>query len=146
MWMIDDLPPEIEALRRIPFFEDLTSEDLQRIAKVGHRRSFAAGEAIVTKGGDDPGLFVLMSGSATVEAGGRTHRLKPGDFVGEMALLASRPRTATVVADAPVEALVVSMMYFKPFLIANPSVAVHILEVVAERLRNLQDELERGKD
>jgi CRP-like cAMP-binding protein len=63
-----------------------------------------------------------------------------------MALLASRPRTATVIAEEPVEALVVSTMYFKPFLIANPSVAVHILEVVAERLRNLQDELERGED
>ena len=144
--MIDELPPEIEALRKIPFFEDLTSEDLERIAKVGHRRTFGVGEAIVTRGGADPGLFVIMSGAATVRAGGRTHRLTPGDFVGEMALLASRPRTATVIAEGPVEALVVSTMYFKPFLIANPSVAVHILEVVAERLRNLQDELERGED
>jgi CRP-like cAMP-binding protein len=144
--MIDELPPEIEALRKIPFFEDLTSEDLERIARVGHHRTFAAGDAIVTRGGEDPGLFVIVSGTATVEAGGRTHRLTAGDFVGEMALLASRPRTATVVADERVEALVVSTMYFKPFLIANPSVAVHILEVVAERLRNLQDELERGED
>ena len=144
--MIDELPPEIEALRKIPFFEDLTSEDLERIARVGHRRTFAAGDAIVTRGGEDPGLFVIVSGTATVSAGGRTHRLTAGDFVGEMALLASRPRTATVVADERVEALVVSTMYFKPFLIANPSVAVHILEVVAERLRNLQDELERGED
>ncbi len=144
--MIDELPAEVEALRRIPFFEDLTSEDLQRIAKVGHRKTFAAGDAIVTKGGDDPGLFVLLSGTATVEAGGRSHTVRAGDFVGEMALLAGRPRTATVVATEPVEALVVSTMYFRPFLMANPSVAVHILEVVAARLRNLQEELERGED
>jgi CRP/FNR family cyclic AMP-dependent transcriptional regulator len=144
--MLDELPAEVEALRRIPFFEDLTSEDLQRIAKIGRRRSFAAGDAIVTKGGDDPGLFVLLSGAASVEVGGRMHALKAGDFVGEMALLAGRPRTATVVATEPVEALVVSTMYFRPFLIANPSVAVHILEVVAARLRNLQEELERGED
>jgi CRP-like cAMP-binding protein len=144
--MIDELPAEVEALRKIPFFEDLTSEDLQRIAKVGRRRTFAVGEAIVRRGDNDPGLFVVLSGAATVEVGGRTHALRPGDFVGEMALLASRPRTATVTATEPVEALVVSTMYFRPFLIANPSVAVHILEVVAERLRNLQDELERGDE
>jgi CRP-like cAMP-binding protein len=144
--MTDEERPEIEALRRIPFFEDLTSEDLERLSRVGRRRSFASGEAIVTRGSDDPGLYVLLSGSASVEAGGRKHTLRPGDFVGEMALLAGRPRTATVVAVDPVEALVITTMYFRPFLIANPSVAVHLLEVVAERLRNLQDELERGED
>jgi CRP-like cAMP-binding protein len=144
--MSDEERPEIEALRRIPFFEELTSEDLERLSRVGRRRSFPSGEAIVTRGSDDPGLYILLSGSASVEAGGRTHTLRPGDFVGEMALLAGRPRTATVVAVDPVEALVITTMYFRPFLIANPSVAVHLLEVVAERLRNLQDELERGDD
>ncbi len=144
--MLDDLPPELEALRKVPFFEDLTSEDLQRIARIGRRRSFDAGEAIVSRGSDDPGLYVLLSGTASVTAGGRTHSLRAGDFVGEMSLLAGRPRTATVTADEPVEALVITTMYFKPFLIANPSVAVHILEVVAERLRNLQEELEGGDE
>jgi CRP-like cAMP-binding protein len=144
--MTDEERPEIEALRRIPFFEELTSQDLERLSKVGRRRRFASGEAIVTRGSDDPGLYILLSGSASVEAGGRTHTLRPGDFVGEMALLAGRPRTATVVAVDPVEALVITTMYFRPFLIANPSVAVHLLEVVAERLRNLQDELERGEN
>jgi CRP-like cAMP-binding protein len=144
--MSDEERPEIEALRKIPFFEELTSEDLERLSRVGRRTSFASGEAIVTKGADDPGLYILLSGSASVDAGGRTHTLRPGDFVGEMALLAGRPRTATVVAVDPVEALVITTMYFRPFLIANPSVAVHLLEVVAERLRNLQDELEHGKD
>jgi CRP-like cAMP-binding protein len=144
--MTDEEATQIEALRKIPFFEDLTSEDLERLCRVGRRQRFASGEAIVTKGADDPGLYVLMSGSASVEAGGRTHVLRPGDFVGEMALLAGRPRTATVVAVDPVEALVITTMYFRPFLIANPSVAVHLLEVVAERLRTLQDELEEGKE
>jgi CRP/FNR family transcriptional regulator, cyclic AMP receptor protein len=144
--MVDELPPELEALRRVPFFEDLTSDDLRRIATVGRRKSFDAGDAIVERGGDDPGLYVLISGSATVDAGGRTHTLRPGDFVGEMSLLAGRPRSATVTAAEPVEALVITTMYFKPFLMANPSVAVHILEVVAERLRRVQDELEGEGD
>jgi CRP-like cAMP-binding protein len=141
---MDDLPDDVEALRRVRFFEDLTPEDLDRIAGIGQRRSFEAGDAIVHKDDDTGGLYILLSGTATVEAGGTTHTLHPGDFTGEMGLLAKKPRSATVVAAEPVEAMVIETMYFKPFLIKNPSVAVHLLEVVAERLREVQDRVERG--
>src|SRR3989442_14020810 len=38
-----ELPVEVEALRKIPFFDELTPEDLDRIAKIGERPSFAPG-------------------------------------------------------------------------------------------------------
>jgi CRP-like cAMP-binding protein len=141
---MDELPEEVEALRGVRFFEDLTPEDLDRISRIGQRRSFGAGEAIVSKDDDTGGLYILLSGTATVEAGGKRHTLGPGDFTGEMGLLARKPRSATVTATEPVEAMVIETMYFKPFLIKNPSVAVHLLEVVAERLREVQDRVERG--
>ncbi len=130
---------EHEHLRRIPFFEDLTPEDLERVAKIGERRSFGAGEPIVAEGSEGQAMFVIVSGRASVEAGGRTHGLGPGDFFGEMALLGRKPRSATVTAIEPVECLVFETMYFKPFLIKNPSVAVAILEGVVERLREAQE-------
>lgn len=138
----DELAPEVEALRKIPFFEDLTPEDLERLARIGERRSYAAGEPIVSKDEVGASLFVILSGTATVEAGGKVHELRPGDFVGEMALLAHRPRSATVVAAGDVEAMVIDATYFRPFLIKNPSVAVTILEGVAARLREIQDRIE----
>jgi CRP-like cAMP-binding protein len=58
-----------------------------------------------------------------------------------MALLGRRPRSATVTAVDPTECLVFEAMYFKPFLIKNPSVAVAILEGVVERLREAQEGL-----
>ncbi len=140
---LDELPPEVEALRSVPFFEDLTPEDLDRIARIGRRRSFAAGEPVVTKEEVGGGLFVILSGTATVEAGGKQHTLGPGDFFGEMALLAGKPRSATVTASEPVEAMTLEAMYFRPFLIKNPSVAVTLLEGVAERLREVQGRVER---
>jgi CRP-like cAMP-binding protein len=70
------------------------------------------------------------------------HLLGPGDFFGEMALLARSRRTATVRATQPVEALVVETTYFRPFLIENPSVAVTLLEGVAARLHDVQQRLE----
>jgi CRP-like cAMP-binding protein len=128
-----------EHLRRIPFFEDLTPEDLDRIATIGQRRSFAPGETIVAKDTEGQALFVILSGRATVDAGGKVHQLDPGAFVGEMALLGRRRRSATVTAEDQVECLVIEAMYFKPFLIKNPSVAVAILEGVVERLREVQE-------
>jgi CRP-like cAMP-binding protein len=128
-----------EHLRRIPFFEDLTPEDLDRIATIGQRHSFAPGETIVAKDTEGQALFVILSGRATVDAGGKVHQLDPGAFVGEMALLGRRRRSATVTAEDQVECLVIEAMYFKPFLIKNPSVAVAILEGVVERLREVQE-------
>ena len=48
-------------------------------------------------------------------------------------------------AAEPVEAMTLETMYFKPFLIKNPSVAVTILGVVAERLREVQDRIDSGQ-
>ncbi len=140
--MGDQESAELEALRRVPFFEDLTPEDLARIAKIGERRRYDAGSAIVTKDEAGGGLFVILEGSAQVEAGGRVHLLGPGSFFGEMALLARKPRSATVTAAEPVEVLALEAMYFRPFLIKNPSVAVTILEGVANRLREVQERVE----
>ena len=141
----DELPPEVEALRKVPFFEELTPEDLERLARIGERRTFRPGEAIVTKDEVGGGLFVILSGSATVDVGGAGHTLGPGDFVGEMSLLAGRPRSATVTAAEAVEAMTIETMYFRPFLIKNPSVAVTLLEGVAARLREVQDRVDRSR-
>ncbi|MGH2546241.1 MAG: Crp/Fnr family transcriptional regulator [Actinomycetota bacterium] len=138
--MMDDVG-EHDHLRKVPFFEDLTPEDLERVARIAERRSFRAGEPVVAKGTEGQAMFVILSGRATVEAGGKTHELRPGDFVGEMALMGRKPRSATVTAVDPTECLVFETMYFRPFLIKNPSVAVAILEGVVERLREVQERI-----
>jgi CRP-like cAMP-binding protein len=133
---------DVEALRKVRFFEELTDDDLSRVAKVGQRRSFAAGDALVERDSDRGGLFVILSGTAEVEVGGAVHDLGPGDFFGEMALLGRTRRSASVMAKEPVDALVIETIYFDPFLIQNPSVAVAILHGVVERLREVQDRID----
>jgi CRP-like cAMP-binding protein len=136
-------PRDVEALRRIRFFEELTDDDLARVAKLGQRRTFGAGETLVERDTDRGGLFVILSGRVRVEVGGAVHDLGPGDFFGEMALLGHTRRSASVTASEPVEALVIETIYFEPFLIQNPSVAVAILHGVVERLREVQERIDR---
>jgi CRP/FNR family cyclic AMP-dependent transcriptional regulator len=133
---------DVEALRKVRFFEELTDDDLSRVAKVGQRRSYSAGDALVERDSDRGGLFVILSGGAQVEVGGAVHDLAPGYFFGEMALLGHTRRSASVTATEPVEALVIETIYFDPFLIQNPSVAVAILHGVVERLREVQDRVD----
>ena len=135
---------DADALRKVRFFEELTDDDLARVAKLGQRRTYAAGEALVERDSDRGGLFVILSGTAQVEVGGALHELGAGEFFGEMALLGHTRRSASVTAKEPVEALVIETIYFEPFLMQNPSVAVAILHGVVERLREVQERIDSG--
>jgi CRP-like cAMP-binding protein len=131
-------PADFVELRRISFFRFLTDDDIARLARLGVRRSYAAGDPIVQEGSDRGGFFVILSGTAKADAGGVTHQLGIGDFFGEMALLVKARRSATVVAVEAVEAMVFEAIDFRAFLIENPSVAVTVLEGVAGRLASAQ--------
>jgi CRP-like cAMP-binding protein len=137
---------DAERLHSIPFFEDLTPEDLERVTRIGERRTYDAGQEMVSKDGSSQELFVIIAGRAEVEVGGRTHELGPGEFFGEMALLGRRPRSASVTATEAVKALVLEATYVKPFLMKNPSVAVALLEGVVERLREVQERVESSRE
>jgi len=142
---VSEVPSDVAALRRIKFFEEHTDADLLRLARIGERRSYAAGDTLVEKDSDRGGFFVLLSGEAEVEVGSTFPLLSPGDFFGEMALLEGSRRTATVRATEPVQVMVFEPMYFRPFLIENPSVAVTLLEGVVRRLIAAQGRLETDR-
>ena len=71
----------------------------------GQQVAFERGQAIVKRSEPGDAMYVIVSGAAEVDVGGRFHRLERGDFFGEMAVLASGRREATVKAVEPVEAL-----------------------------------------
>ena len=127
-----------DSLRRIPFFAGLSDEDLDGVRTVGTSVSFAPGETIVREGETGDAMFVVLSGSAEVDVGGRYHTLGPGDFFGEMALVAARRRTATVKAAADVRAMRIPADGFHAFLLAHPAIAVAMLRAVVERLGEVQ--------
>jgi CRP-like cAMP-binding protein len=133
---------ETRALRSIPFFAGLADEDLRNLVATGAPASFQPGQAIVSRGDPGDAMYVVLSGRAQVDVGGRYHDLGPGDFFGEMALIVPRPRIATVKAVEPAEALRIPADGFQAFLLQNPTVALAILRAVVERLREVEERID----
>ena len=139
---MDEVTVGRSALERTPLFAGLDREHLDDVLAVGRRVSFEPGQAIVERGDPGDAMYIMLGGAAEVDVGGRFHRLERGDFFGEMAVLAGKPREATVKAVEPVEALRIAADDFQAFLAANPQVAVGMLKSLVERLREVQDRLD----
>src|SRR4249919_2204102 len=107
MW---EPPSEVIELRKISFFRYLTDDDLARVVHLGVRRAYEAGTRIVQEGSDRGGFYVLLSGTAEADVGDVVHRLGPGDFFGELAMLTRSRRTASILAVEPVEAMAFETM------------------------------------
>ena len=139
---MDEVTVGLAALERMPLFAGLDREHLEDVLGVGRRVSYDAGQAIVERGDPGDAMYIVLGGAAEVDVGGRFHRLERGDFFGEMAVLAGRPREATVRAVEPLEALQIPADEFQAFLAGNPQVAVGMLKSLVERLREVQDRLD----
>jgi CRP-like cAMP-binding protein len=139
---MDEVTVGLAALERAPLFAGLDREQLEGVLAVGRRVSFDTGQAIVERGDPGDAMYILVDGAAEVDIGGRFHRLERGDFFGEMAVLAGKPREATVKAVEPVQALRIPADDLQAFLADNPQVAVGMLRSLVERLREVQDRLD----
>ncbi len=127
-------------LRRIPLFEGLDPEDLQRIADTSEERTFDDGETLIREGEVGHELIVIVDGSvrvvqATADGGEREiRRYDAGQHIGELAVLRERPRAATVVAAEPVRGLVISGDALKSILRERPGAAMAMLATLADRI------------
>ena len=128
-------------LRRVPLFQGLDPEDLQRIASTCSEHVFPAGEALVREGEIGSELFVIVEGTVQVvrdQPDGTSRPIRgyeAGDHIGELAVLRDRPRAASVIAEADgVRALVMDGENLKAILRERPEAAMAMLATLAERI------------
>jgi CRP-like cAMP-binding protein len=123
----------------VPLFADLDERSLQAVAVLAHETSFRAGDAVMLEGEPGATFYVIADGTVRVERGGRTLRsMTAGAFMGEIALLDRRPRTATVTAVTDVQALEIRAHEFERLLDTLPA--------VYRRIRAAVDRRSRGRD
>jgi CRP-like cAMP-binding protein len=129
----------IDLLKRVPLFADLEDGDLKQIARSMKERTFSSGETVTQEGKGGIGFFVIGDGAAKVEVhGDQVRTLGPGDYFGEIGLIADVDRTATITADGDLTCYGMTSWDFKPLVESNASIAWKLLQVMAERLKEAQ--------
>ncbi|MFP3853592.1 MAG: HEAT repeat domain-containing protein [Anaerolineales bacterium] len=130
-------------LRQIPIFEGLDPEDLHRIAEIADERTIPEGDYLCREGQLEDELYLIVEGqvSVTKEANGsqkELRRIGAGQPIGELAILASQPRSASVRAiGGKLKFLVIDGDAFESILRDRPEVSMAMLGNLARRLSTL---------
>jgi CRP-like cAMP-binding protein len=129
------LVERVVLLRKAPLFAALAPQDLLPIAEVAEEHVFGEGELIAAEGEPGDTTFVIVDGNVDVVADGRTLAVRvSGDFIGEMSVISSRPRVASLRAKSDVRVLEIHKPAFEAILRERPDTALALMRVLCERL------------
>jgi CRP/FNR family cyclic AMP-dependent transcriptional regulator len=129
---------KLELLRRTPLLAGLSKHDIEEVGRLADEVDVRAGKVLLSEG--DPGreFFVIVEGQIDITRGGRHVRtMGAGEFLGDIALVVERPRTATATALTDSRLLVVGHREFHSLMDQFPSIRLSVLESIALRLRDL---------
>jgi CRP/FNR family cyclic AMP-dependent transcriptional regulator len=111
-------------------------------------KNFSAGEVIFKEGEKSAEAYILLSGTLEVRKGNEkiAELSENGLFIGEMAVLIGKPRTATVVAKTDCVLGIVTKENFSTMVQKMPTVAFKLAKSIAERLEETTNELVKLKE
>lgn len=160
--MSTDIIPsdEADSLSRIPMFQRLSPEELQKLAEEVDQVKFDDNETIFNEQDKGDALYVVESGSVRIWVLDEDVKpvtlkeLQSGEFFGELAVLDRGPRStnATAIGETTLHRL--SSDDFQKFLMGHPDVAIDIICEIGARMRqtnvlvsqratrNINDEME----
>lgn len=127
---------KLALLSGVPLFHNLNAPHLHRLAEFTTDAHAADGEVLMRQGERGDEFFVVLSGNVVIEREGqRLARLGPGDFLGEIALIDGRPRTATATADGEAELLVLDHRHFDALFDEFPGIGRQVARTLVDRIR-----------
>ena len=127
-------------LPRVPLFSDLGAEAFVALTEGLSVVRLVAGETVITEGDDGTDFYVVATGRLRVTRRDETGapvvlaHLADGDFFGERALLSGAPRSATVLAEAPSELLVIRAEVLRSLAGRHPHLAASLRRFCRQRL------------
>ena len=130
--------------------DGMSADDQTRVLGAARRRQFRRGDVVFREGDPADGMHLIEAGVFAVEvstAGGERAMLNvlaPGDFFGELALVApahQSPRTASILALAPGQTLAISASAFTALRDAHPEVERLLVSALAQRVDQLSGRL-----
>jgi serine/threonine protein phosphatase PrpC len=139
-----------EVLAKMPLFGRLTERELLRVMQAVEVSEYEPDQVVIREGDRGDELFIVLQGKVRVSRGGELlTRFGMGEHFGEMALIRSVPRSATVTSDGKSELIVIRRTEFFEILRKEHEVAVKMLwqflGVLADRLDATSNELRHAR-
>jgi CRP/FNR family cyclic AMP-dependent transcriptional regulator len=127
-----------EQLAQVPLFSSLSKKEIGQISQLATPLEQPAGAVLVQEGKIGHEFIIVLDGEIEIRKGDQVIATRgPGSYIGEIALLDHRPRTATVIATTPVTVEVIGQREFAGLLVEQPEIAQQLLSAVASRLSDL---------
>jgi CRP/FNR family cyclic AMP-dependent transcriptional regulator len=137
----------VAVLQRVGLFGDVPGHALVAVARLLEEVSFEAGTKVIERGTIEDWLFVVAHGRVRVHIGRRTlTETGPGGVVGEFAVLAPAPRSASVTAVEPSLLLRLRRGPFEELLDDHPEIARGVIATLARVLQGVADDGARISD
>ncbi|MGI9602134.1 MAG: cyclic nucleotide-binding domain-containing protein [Acidimicrobiales bacterium] len=134
--------PSHDTLKNINIFSECSTRELKAISRLITQVRKKAGADLTVEGTPGREFLIIVEGEATVRRKGKViARLGPGDFFGELAVVAGVPRTATVTADTDMVLEALDRREFASLLDESPKLAKKILVGAVKRLHELEESL-----
>ena len=123
-------------LRKVPLFAALPPQELEPIAAVAEEEDFSEGELLAVRGEPGDTLYVIVDGQVQVLGAGEQELAVrgPGDTIGEMAVISSKPRAASLLAMSDVRVLELRKPAFEAILRERPETALAMMRILCDLL------------
>jgi len=137
----------IKFLKSVHYFSTLSENDILKIFHVCTNMVFQKGQIIFEEGSPGNSFHILIKGTVEIWKNYSKNDMNlvaiqgPGSFFGEMALIDSLPRSATVKANEHVETLSISQDDFTRIIMENSSIAMAIMKSMSAIIRSSTEKL-----
>lgn len=134
-------------LKSVYYFRTLSEENILKMLQVCKKMIFPKGHIIFEEGSPGDAFYILIKGTVEIWKNYNKNEMNlvaiqgPGSFFGEMALIDSLPRSATVKANDSVEALSMSQVDFTRVIMENNSIALAIMRSMSSVIRSSTEKL-----
>lgn len=126
---------KLATLARSPLFDGLSQSELALLGTITDEIDFAEGRTLIREGEIPHEFFVIIEGEADVSKGGNHLRtVGPGEFIGDVSLVAQTTRTATVTTTTPMRVFVMTEQAFRSLIATNREVESKVLRSIAKHL------------
>lgn len=138
-----------QGLKAIPFLAEFPDEVLIEFAQHAKKSQFPKNTIIISEGDETNSLYILLSGKVRVfssELDGKEITLsiqKPISYFGELALLSTEPRSASVITTEHCVCAIISKSDFKNWLGHHPDVAIRLIHDLSNKVRQLTDKIKQ---